>query len=147
MIPEELYQQILKVMPRPCVDVVLTYKGKVLLGHRNIEPDKGKWVLVGGQVQIGETTEQSVVRKVEEELGIDIDINTVKLLGIFTCFGKTRQDICMTYKAEAQIADGIILDYQHDRYYWADVNKLPQPMNTFVIKQLDLLRSISDVYK
>ncbi len=137
MIPEKLYQEILKVMPRPCVDVVLTYRGKVLLGHRAIEPDKGNWGLIGGQVNMGETTEQAVVRKVKEELGIDIDIDTIRLLGIFTCFGKTRQDICMTYRAEAKSADGIKLGYQHDKYYWAGIHSMPKPISPFVMEQIN----------
>ncbi len=139
MIPEEQYQEILKVMPRPCVDCVLMYKGKILLGHRKIAPDSGKWGLIGGRVNMGETTEEAVVRKVKEELGLHIDIKTVKLLGVLTCFGDTRQDICITYKVQVDKPNDIVLDYQHDKYCWVTLDKLPSNMNQFVLKQLEML--------
>lgn len=139
MIPKTKYQEILKLMPRPCVDVILRCNGKFLLGHRAIEPDKGKWGLFGGQVKMGETTEEAVIRKVKQEVGLSVDYNTVKLLGIFTCFGETRQDICMTYEARIDRIEGIMLDYQHDKYCWVDKTCLPLNTNQFVLKQLGLI--------
>ena len=139
MIPRNKYLEILKVMPRPCVDCVIMYKGMFLLGHRSINPDKCKWGLIGGMVKMGETTEEAVVRKCKEEAGINVDINNVKLLGIFTCFGETRQDICMTYKVEVDKPNGITLDYQHDNYCWANKATLPNNMNQFALKQIELL--------
>lgn len=139
MIPREKYIEILKYVPRPCVDCIVMYKGKFLLGRRRIKPDVGKWGLIGGMVRLGETTEEAVVRKCKEEAGISVEINKVKLIGIFTCFGETRQDICMTYTVEVDQLNGVKLDYQHDNYAWVDKTCLPKDTNQFILRQIALL--------
>lgn len=70
-IPEELYQNIIKVMPIVCVDVVITYEDKVLLVKRNREPAKGLWWLPGGRLHKGEGLLDCALRKAKEECGLD----------------------------------------------------------------------------
>lgn len=57
---------------RPCVGVgaVLVHDGRVLLIRRGKEPLRGRWVVPGGTVELGETLEQALVREVEEETGL-----------------------------------------------------------------------------
>jgi 8-oxo-dGTP diphosphatase len=45
--------------------------GKILLIKRNTIPFKGYWALPGGRMDPGETIEQTVVREVKEETGLD----------------------------------------------------------------------------
>lgn len=45
---------------------------KVLLIERGEEPFKGKWALPGGHVNMDETLEQSVLRELREETGVDL---------------------------------------------------------------------------
>lgn len=47
---------------------------KILLIKRNTVPFKGYWALPGGRVELGETVEQTVVREVKEETGLDVEI-------------------------------------------------------------------------
>ncbi|TAH34826.1 NUDIX hydrolase [Candidatus Saccharibacteria bacterium] len=58
--------------------VVLDGQGGVLLLHRN-EAGVERWELPGGEIMPGETAEQTAVRSVREELGIDARIT--KTLG------------------------------------------------------------------
>jgi ADP-ribose pyrophosphatase YjhB (NUDIX family) len=55
--------------------ILLTYKGKVLLMHKQksvIDEEKHPWCLIGGIKQINESFEQTLRRRVETETGIKI---------------------------------------------------------------------------
>jgi len=62
--------------------VIINSAKQILLIKRAIEPCVGSWVLPGGLVEIGETTEQAVVREVKEETGLDI--KDPQLLGVYS---------------------------------------------------------------
>jgi 8-oxo-dGTP diphosphatase len=47
---------------------------KILLIKRNTIPFKGYWALPGGRMDPGETVEQTIVREVKEETGLDVII-------------------------------------------------------------------------
>ncbi len=47
---------------------------KILLIKRDTVPFKGYWALPGGRVDLGETVEQTIVREVKEETGLDIAV-------------------------------------------------------------------------
>src|SRR5437879_3655006 len=53
------------------VGALIHRDGKVLLVRRAKEPNKGKWIIPGGLVELGEPLEEAVLREVKEELGID----------------------------------------------------------------------------
>ena len=47
---------------------------QILLVKRDTVPFKGYWALPGGRMEPGETVEQTVVREVKEETGLDVAI-------------------------------------------------------------------------
>ena len=47
---------------------------KILLIKRNTRPFVGYWALPGGRMDPGETVEQTIVREVKEETGLDVII-------------------------------------------------------------------------
>ena len=53
--------------PAPCVSLLFYQDGQVLLARRGIEPQKGKWDLVGGFINTGESGEAAAVREAKEE--------------------------------------------------------------------------------
>jgi 8-oxo-dGTP diphosphatase len=56
--------------PAVGVGAVLIHEGRVLLIRRGKEPLRGRWVVPGGTVELGETLEQALVREVQEETGL-----------------------------------------------------------------------------
>lgn len=51
---------------------VLLKDGKVLLGRHTYGAGKGKLIVPGGYLTIGETPEQAVIREYKEETGVDV---------------------------------------------------------------------------
>ena len=56
------------------IDVIIRYKGGIVLVKRAIEPELGKWALPGGHVELDETLEHAAVREAKEETGLDITL-------------------------------------------------------------------------
>lgn len=59
---------------QPAVGVggVVIRDGRVLLIRRGKEPLRGRWLVPGGTVELGETLEEAVVREVREETGLEV---------------------------------------------------------------------------
>ena len=55
------------------VGAIIICDGKILLEKRKGEPGKGKWSIPGGLVELGESVEDTVVREVKEETGLDVE--------------------------------------------------------------------------
>lgn len=61
------------INPAPTNAIILeNSRGEILLVKRKFEPMKGFWDLPGGFIEIGESIEESSLREIKEELGIDI---------------------------------------------------------------------------
>ena len=72
-IPSTHYKKIIQTLPILCVDVILkNSSGKYLLIKRKNEPYQGQWWVIGGRVHKGETLQKSALRKVREEIGLNI---------------------------------------------------------------------------
>jgi mutator protein MutT len=85
------------------VGAVVIHEGRVLLIKRGKEPLRGRWVVPGGTVELGETLEAAVVREVEEETGI-----IVAPREIVTVFDRIDRD------AESVRYHYVIVDYLCD---------------------------------
>lgn len=59
--------------PSVGVGAVVIHDGRVLLIRRGKEPLRGRWVVPGGTVELGETLEQALVREVLEETGLRVE--------------------------------------------------------------------------
>jgi colanic acid biosynthesis protein WcaH len=69
-----MYKKVLEHTIIAAVDAIILYQGKVLLVLRKQEPCKGQWWIPGGRQYKGERGEEAIVRKVKEEIGIDVEI-------------------------------------------------------------------------
>lgn len=59
------------VRERVAVRAILDFDGKVLLGKRGRGDGQGKYALLGGKPDEGETPDEAVIREVKEESGLD----------------------------------------------------------------------------
>ena len=66
--------------PRIITGCLPTYKGKVLLCKRAIEPRYGRWTLPAGFMENGETTEQGAIRESQEEAHTNLHIEQLYAL-------------------------------------------------------------------
>ena len=83
-IEKELYKSILNCMPIPTVDILfVNSKDELLLGKRNNEPLMWIYYIPGGRVNKGEWSLNAAKRKVNEELGIDIDISRLQFIWVY----------------------------------------------------------------
>ena len=67
-------------VPAVGVGAVVIHRGKVLLIRRGKEPMRGRWVIPGGTVELGETLQEALVREVEEETGLRVEPREVVLV-------------------------------------------------------------------
>jgi 8-oxo-dGTP pyrophosphatase MutT (NUDIX family) len=63
-------------------------QGRVLLMLRT---DNQRWCMPGGMAEVGETSEQSVIREVREETGLEVKI--LELVGVFTALPARNNNI------------------------------------------------------
>ncbi len=56
------------------VGAVVVDQDRVLLVQRGREPSKGRWSLPGGVLELGESLADGVVREVEEETGLKVEV-------------------------------------------------------------------------
>ncbi len=66
---------------------VVVHEGRVLLIKRGKEPLRGRWVVPGGTLELGESLEEALVREMEEETGV-----RVRPLELLTVFDRIDKD-------------------------------------------------------
>lgn len=86
---------ILFLEPKLVVVVVIQREKTVLLGRRNMEPERGKWSFVSGYIDRGEKVEDAALREVKEETNLDVRLD--ELLGIFSEQGNPH--VVIAYQA------------------------------------------------
>ena len=59
---------------------VVLIDGRVLLIRRGKEPLRGRWVIPGGTVELGETLQEALVREVQEETAVTVRPREVVLV-------------------------------------------------------------------
>ena len=93
------------------VVVVFNAMGKTLIVRRHAGDRwmPGKWALVGGKLEEGESSCDAVIREAKEETGLDI-INPIE-------FYTSNNGEVRYYTAKVQ-NDNVVINFEHDDYAW-----------------------------
>ena len=125
-----------KKTPRLGASVLVKHENKYLLGKRNKENANGKWIIPGGGINWGETSEQAAIREIKEETGIDVKIKKLICIKEIIATHADYHSIVFFYLAEP-ISKKIIAseDVSEARYFSIEE-----------IKELDVVQSVKDVF-
>ncbi len=131
------------------VAIIMNNNGEVMLAKRGREPEKGKWDLPGGFVDIGETAESATVREIKEELNLDItelrylgsspneyvysDLTYFVLDSCFVCKVETLEDIKV---------DDDVVDYKFVKIEDIDYSEIAFHTVKFFVEMLQKVMSV-----
>ena len=69
--------------PKPVACAIpRTANDEIILLRRGFEPQRGRWSMPGGFVDLGESVEDAAIRETKEEIGVDADIEN--LVGVYS---------------------------------------------------------------
>jgi len=109
-------------MPLPVIAAVIRQGHQVLLCQRKEGALAGKWEFPGGKLENGETPEQCLVREIEEELGIQIEVGQIyQAVHAHYDHGDFLIIAYLARQVEGEISLSV-----HSAYAWVDVDKLDQ---------------------
>jgi len=95
--------------PRPMLTadcMVVNPRCEVLLVRRGNEPFKGCWALPGGFMEMDECIEHCAVRELQEETGIVVDEQAIRLIGVFSAPGRDPRGRTVTAAYAVKVAEG-----------------------------------------
>ena len=104
----------------------LVKEGEVLLAMKKRGFGVGKWNGVGGKIIAGETIEQSAVREIKEEIGVDVQISDLRDAGTlrFSFDGNSDwNQACRVFTIQQW--KGELAESEEMRPQWYPVNRLP----------------------
>lgn len=111
----------------------IEYDGKILLVRESDKYADGanvaKYDVVGGRVEPGQRFDESLLREVKEETGLDIKIGQPFFVNEWrpVVRGEQWQIVGIFFRCQAS-SDQVILSGDHDAYHWIDskdFNSLP----------------------
>lgn len=112
---------------------VMIHNGKILV-HRNVNSDH--YALIGGRVEIGESSANTIKREIKEELGKDIEItgyiSTIE--NFFEMKGSKYHEILFVHKIEFTNEEDKKIEYvmkniegkDYLQYEWIELNRIDE---------------------
>ena len=129
--------------PIPSVVGISIINEEILLVKRGVEPDIGSWCLPGGFMELGETTEEAVIRELYEEIGLKVKPG--EIITIDTTIGGFYGDVVViAYGIELESKDFAAGDDALEVQYFP-YDKMPNL--TFYIHKLIIDRAFDKLKK
>ena len=123
---------------------VMIHNGKILV-HRNINIDH--YALIGGRVEIGENSANTIKREIKEEIGKDIEITgyVATIENFFEMKGSKYHEIMFIHKIEFTDEEDKKIEYtikniegkDYLQYEWIEINKIDDyPLLPIAVKEI-----------
>jgi colanic acid biosynthesis protein WcaH len=128
MLNHEDFLSVVRNTPLVSIDLVVTdADGRLLLGLRTNEPARGSWFVPGGRILKGESLEQAFARICATELGLPLQLDTARLLGVYTHLydtnfagapGVSTHYVVLAYRLPLAALPAELPRAQHSSYRW-----------------------------
>ncbi len=112
--------------PRVAVGGIIIREGKILLTLRRDEPDRNKWAIPGGKLELNETLEDGLKREIREELSMEVEV--MELAGISEVITENFHYIILDYLCNPATWDAKPGSDALDAAYF-DMNNLDNSVN------------------
>ena len=119
--------------------IIFNDEQKVLLCHRR---DYDLWNLPGGQVEVGESPWDAVLREAKEETGLEVEIS--RLAGIY--FKPKENEIVFSFLC-AVLSGQLVLNDEADKIEYFSIDKLPPNTPPKQVERMKDVRQDQLVYK
>lgn len=115
--------------------VMILRRGKVLLGHRNENPEKassllhgeGSWTMPGGKLNFQEELKKGAIREVLEETGIKV--KNLKVISISNDIVTDAHFLTIGFLTEDFEGEPKVMEPEEiTEWNWFDLNALPSPL-------------------
>lgn len=80
---KKTYLDTIKVTTLTAVDLIIVYNNSILMGYRKNNPAKNYWFVPGSRTRKNEKIKNGIQRMAKSELGLNINLDKVKLLGVY----------------------------------------------------------------
>lgn len=115
----------MEIKTHPATKAFIVYDGKVLLVRESSNygdgTNRGKFDVIGGRVNPGQRFDESFLREVREETGLEVTLGDPFYIGEWRPIirGEPWQ-IVGTFIECFSSSDQVLLSEDHDRYIWID---------------------------
>jgi colanic acid biosynthesis protein WcaH len=131
--PED-FERIVRLTPLVSIDLVVRAPdGRALVGRRNHEPAKGSFFVPGGRITKNETRADAFRRITQTELGVELDLQQARFLGVYDHFYPTNrfertgfgtQYVVLAYEIALGLELSTLPKEQHGEYRWMQPQEL-----------------------
>ena len=108
------------------VQCYIENNGKTLMLQRNKKKNdihEGKWVGIGGHLELGETPDEAMIREMKEETGlVPLELNFKGVITFPNFNGKGEDEIVYFYTCDK--FEGKLIDCREGKLEWIDDNKI-----------------------
>lgn len=103
------YRSQYQALPYPpvfvTVDILVRWRGMVLLIRRGGQPGRGTWALPGGFLDAGERLASAAIREAKEETGLDIPVEAMGDPVVFDAPGRSLRGRTITHVFPVSLPD------------------------------------------
>jgi ADP-ribose pyrophosphatase YjhB (NUDIX family) len=119
-------------MPIASVEAMIVMNKSLLLLRRRNVPARGQWWFAGGRIRKGESLEETLFRKVQEETGLDVTAR--KLVNVYSRVFPERHDIAIVFLCKCK-GRKVVLNDEHSEYKF--VKKVPINLHPYILRVIE----------